>query len=176
MNKIIFIKKQNRYVFLVQLKKILNSLFFVFSSFYGEYLINLPGVFTITNKFIVDRNTLRIFKTIIYKILHILCFCWSSSFELIGYNFNLQKKLKKNMIRFNLGFSKHKILVAFRNDIRIFGQKRYFTIFSTSIKDYYIITNFLLNLRNIFPYKKRGLVPAIIPSIWLKPGKKTKFK
>lgn len=176
MNKIIFIKKQNRYVFLVELKKILNSLFFVFSSFYGKYIINLPGVFTMTNKFIVDRNTLRIFKTIIYKMLHILCFCWSSSFELIGYNFNLQKKLKKNVIRFNLGFSKHKILVAFKNDIRIFGQKRYFTIFSTNIKDYYIITNFLLNLRNIFPYKKRGLVPAIIPSIWLKPGKKTKFK
>jgi hypothetical protein len=173
---IIFIYKQNRHMFQTQVDRVFNSLYFIFFSFFGEYHINLPGIFLSNNKFVVDLNTIKVFKTLVYKMLHILCFCWSSSFDLIGYNFNLQKKLKKNIIRFALGFSKHKIITAFRDNIRIFGHKRYFTLFSSSIENYYIVINFLLNLRNIFPYKKRGLVPAIIPSIWLKPGKKTKFK
>jgi len=176
MNYIFIIQKQNKIQIQIDLIKNINYLIFKIFSFYGEYYIKLPGIFLKNNKFIVDFNSLKIFKTIIYKIIHILCFCWSSSFDLIGYNFNLQKKLKKNILRLNLGFSKHKILIFFANNVRIFGQKRYFTVFSSNIQNYYIITNFLLNLRNIFPYKKRGIVPAIIPSIWLKPGKKTKFK
>lgn len=176
MSNIILINKQHKYIFQVQVKKILNSLFLLFYSRYGEYIINLPGISLSNEKFIIDSNTIKIFKNILYKIVHILCFCWSSSFDLIGYNFNLQKKLKKNLMRFSLGFSKHKIIISFKNNIRIFGHKRYFTVFSSNIANYYIVINFFLNLRNIFPYKKRGLVPAIIPSIWLKPGKKTKFK
>lgn len=176
MCKIFFIYKQNSYKFQVKLKKYLNSLLFLFLGYFGEYYINLPGVLTLQNYFIVNYNTIKIFKNIIIKILHIFCFNWSSSFELIGYNFDLQKKLKKNIIKFSIGLSKFKVIAAFNDTLRIFGKKRYFTLFASNIDSYFVIINFLLNLRNIFPYKKRGLVPALIPTIWMKPGKKTKYK
>lgn len=176
MCNIFFIYKQNRYKFQVQLKKVYNSLLFLFIGYFGEYYVSLPGVFTLNNKFIVDSNTMKIFKNILIKVLHVFCFCWSSSFELIGYNFDLQKKLKKNILKFSIGLSRFKVLACFNDTLRIFGRKRYFTLFSASINSYYIVINFLLNLRNIFPYKKRGLVPALIPAIWMKPGKKTKYK
>lgn len=176
MSNIFFVFKQNLYKFQVILQKTINSLLFLFIGYFGEYNISLPVVFTLNNRFIVDFNTIKIFKNMIIKVLHIFCFCWSSSFELIGYNFDLQKKLKKNIIKFSIGLSKFKVLVRFNETLRIFGKKRYFTLFSASINGYYIVINFLLNLRNIFPYKKRGLVPLIIPTIWMKPGKKTKYK
>lgn len=176
MSNIFFIYKQNYFKFQIKLQNFLNSLLFLFIGYFGEYYISLPGVFTLNNRFIVNSNTIKIFKNILIKVLHIFCFCWSSSFELIGYNFDLQKKLKKNIVKFSIGLSKFKVIAFFNDTLRIFGKKRYFTLFSASINSYFIVINFLLNLRNIFPYKKRGLVPAIIPSIWMKPGKKTKYK
>jgi hypothetical protein len=176
---IILITKQHRYKFQIKCHKILNYLNIFVLGFWGEYCLTLSDILAHNknlNKIYLSRNSIRIFKNMLIKILHILNFNWSSSFELIGYNFDLQKSLKKNIIKFNIGFSKFKILLYFNENLRIFGRKRFFTLFTTSIDSFFKIINFLLYLRNIFPYKKRGIVPSIIPSIWMKPGKKTKYK
>jgi hypothetical protein len=173
---IAYVFKQHKYKFQTIIRNYAESLLFQFVGLFGDYFINLPGVSTTNNKFISNLTQLKTFRNILCKIFHILCFSWSNSFELVGYNFDLQKKLKKNLIKLGVGFSKYKVLTQFESSTKVLGKKRYFTLFSSSINSFYISIVFFLHLRNIFPYKKRGLVPAEIPVSWMKPGKKTKYK
>jgi len=155
-----------------------NKILLCWLSAFSRFIISMN--YTIVNEqlkgYFVKKENLNILKRVIYTNSHILFFTWSNSFEVVGYNFDFRKLLAKCIIRLDLGFSDQDILLELPKGTKLLGRKRWFRLFSNNLSDFYLIYFILLNIRNIFPYKKRGLVPRSFPKIWLKPGKKVKYR
>lgn len=106
-----------------------------------------------------------------------ISFGWFLRFGLVGYNFTFRNRLRRSLIKLNLGYSRHKFVINVPPRVRVLvKKKRKFTIFSRNFWDIYRISIYIQNLRNILPYKIRGLILEGSRMSVLKQGKKVKFR
>lgn len=176
---LVFIKKQSKIDFRAKFKKINNSIFNLrFLSYLGNSQIFLycKVLFRGRDIFVAKMSLLMQLRQNVHLVLYCLFFCWSLSFELIGYNFELRKSSRKNIIKFDLGFSRHWILITLPITFFLYGKRRRFTVFLSDPYEFFFSINFFRSIRHIFPYKKRGLLLEKMPKMWMKPGKRTKYR
>ena len=177
-SNLFIIKKDKLRRFIYSKYHITDKLLLCWLGVFGKFtiLLNCTIIEGELGQYFLKKENLNVLKKTIYRSSHIFFFCWSNSFELVGYNFEFRKLLTKCTIRFDLGFSDQDLLLELPKGTRLLGRKRWFRLFSSNILDFYLVYFILLNIRNIFPYKRRGLVPRVFPKIWIKPGKKVKYR
>jgi len=94
----------------------------------------------------------------------------------VGYNYTVKSRLRKRLFRLNLGYSRHKILLYLPISIKVISRKRKFWVFSTDINILYSLAVYIRDLRNLLPYKLKGLISNSNWKKFLKPGKVTKYR
>jgi hypothetical protein len=175
MTNLLILTKKNSLKFKVDLKFNKENGYFRITSTFNEFEIYFKSIYVIKkNGIILNNFYIGMFKKTLLHHIYVSCFCWSASFDLVGYNFNIKKKIKKNCVRLKLGFSSYKINLFLPRSIAIVGFKRNIVFFSSSIRNFFLLHNFISEVRHLFPYKKRGLLPTVINKTWLKPGKKAR--
>jgi ribosomal protein L6P/L9E len=104
-------------------------------------------------------------------------FGWFVRFGLAGYNFTLKNRLRRSLLKLNLGYSRHKFILNIPEAARtIVRKKRHIYIFSNNFYLIFSMGKYIQNLRNVLPYKIRGLILEGSKTAILKQGKKTKYK
>lgn len=169
-------------------------IFFKVFYFFGKFVLKRGFVFflfiTFTGllgdqKFLVYffkfKNYFLIRSSMIYYLnnsFNIISFGitsgWFLYFVLAGYNYKLKSSFFNCFLLIYLGFF-YSFLFKFPQSIKIFKRKRGFILFSSNLLDFNFTVHYLRHLRDLYPYKKRGLV--LNNEVFkLKQGKKVKFR
>jgi len=151
--------------------------YLLFTGLFGSGVIKFNEKSIIkSNEFYLHFSSLKFFKKYLVYIVFGINFFWSVSYEIIGYNYTIKNRLRKKLFRLNLGYSKHKIILNLPFGLKVIAKKRRFWVFSTDIVLLYNLARYIRDLRNLFPYKLKGLVSNSNWKIFLKPGKVTKYR
>jgi len=119
------------------------------------------------------KQLISIFTLLFYSAK----FGWIFRYSMIGYNFTFRNSRRKNLLKLSLGYSRHRIIICVPKSISFCAKgRRRLAFFGNVFKDFFKVFYYLFNLRNITPYKLRGLVLENARSSLLKPGKKVKFR
>lgn len=119
------------------------------------------------------KPLITLFKFIIYSTI----FGWYVKFNLIGYNFTIKSFLRRGFLRLNLGYSRHKFILKSSKFVKFLTKKkRKISIFSNDFNQLFTIVRYIVQLRNVFPYKIRGFILFSSVPIVMKQGKKTKYR
>lgn len=88
-------------------------------------------------------------------------FAWMTIFAIEGYHFrtflHYVKSLKRFAILFKLGFF-YNLLLVFPKSFKIFWKKRLFKLRSSDLFALYNVSFYIRMLRNLFPYKVKGII------------------
>jgi hypothetical protein len=143
-------------------------------------LISLPHL---PYFFVPDLGELLVFFTfpsIVIAFLSLtsysLNFGWFLRYNLIGYNFIFKNSFKRRLLRLTLGYSRHRFIVSFPKAVYIGGRKRRLFLMCFDLYYLFAISKYFLNVRNVLPYKLRGLVCENSKFNVLKQGKKVKYR
>jgi len=177
---ILFVRKSNNLEFKNLVKLVGNNIFFIFISNFG--LLNLDISLNVNSFYVLNEREFFIKNFYLKKIRNLfcfyifnVCFCWCANFEIIGYNYEIKKRLKKNLLKLDLGFSKHKILLYFPYYVFVLGRKRSFDLFCLSLNLFYTVFYFIRCIRDLFPYKLRGIISGFTKRYKLKSGKRSRY-
>lgn len=127
--------------------------------------------------YVIRWSVLVSFKNMVLFGIFSMCFGWFIRFSVIGYNFTFKSNLRRGLLKLNLGYSRHRFVVNLPSTLRVIirGRRR-LVLFALSFIDLYTLAVYIRNLRNILPYKLRGLVLENGRFNILKPGKKVKYR
>jgi hypothetical protein len=127
--------------------------------------------------FVLRRNAAKQLVSIFILLFYSVKFGWIFRYSMVGYNFTFRNSRRKNLLKLSLGYSRHRIIICVPKSISFCAKgRRRLAFFGNIFKDFFKIFYYLFNLRNITPYKLRGLVLESARSSLLKPGKKVKFR
>ena len=159
--------------FVVNYRRVCFFMFLKFSGFLGVQNF-LMYFYKFQNYFLV-RNTCLNFINTSFKMLVLgVVSGWFLHFVLTGYNYRLKSSFFNSFLLVYLGFF-YSCLFKLPNSIKVFRRKRAFIIFSNNLLDFNFTVRYLRHLRDLFPYKIRGLTLKK-EVVRLKKGKKVKFR
>jgi len=134
--------------------------------------LSLDNIFIVL-KLSAVKQLISIFVLLFYSVK----FGWIFRYSMVGYNFTFKNSRRKNLLKLSLGYSRHRIIISVPKSISFSAKgRRRLAFFGNVFQDFFRIFYYLFNLRNITPYKLRGLVLENARSSLLKPGKKVKFR
>jgi ribosomal protein L6P/L9E len=150
------------------------NLIFLVKNRKGTFLLNTRSLnFLRNNTCIVRGRTFRFFRLCLFNILIGLAVGWIVRFMIVGYHYTIKLSKSKKLLKLRLGF-RYKILIVLPVSIFIFVEKRRFLLVGLSLIDLVEICKYIRNLRNLFPYKRKGI--AFVSEVFkLKRGKRAKL-
>jgi len=95
-------------------------------------------------------------------------------FSVIGYNYRIKAFKKKRYFILKIGYF-YKIVLKVPKLIKVLSRKRSFMLIGTNKIIFDSFTDYIRNLRNLYPYKKKGFTYRN-EYFKLKKGKKTRFR
>jgi ribosomal protein L6P/L9E len=123
------------------------------------------------------RSTVKQLVSLLVLIIFSINYGWFVRYSMVGYNFTFKNSLRRRLLKLNLGYSRHRFLINIPKEIFFFKKnRRKLTVFSNNFKQFFSMVYYIFNLRNVAPYKIRGLVLEDSYFSILKVGKKVKFK
>lgn len=139
------------------IKKTFFIVFFFESSLgYKSFLIS-NFVLVDKNRFLLRFNRLsQFFRTLDRSVFGIL-FGWFTKLLLLGYNYKIKTSSTSKFLLVFLGFF-YSFLIYIPKSISVFIKNRVLTICGNCLLDFNFFVFFLRNLRDLYPYKTRGLV------------------
>jgi len=139
---------------------------FYFSSFNVASLGNL--------NFLINSTVLNSLRNFIVNFFVGFFFKYIVRFEIVGYHYIIRFSKFNNIMKLKLGF-KYRVNLRFPSTIRFINEKRKFVLLG---EDFFVlkeISTYIRNLRNLYPYKRKGIV-FNIENLKLKVGKKAKLR
>jgi hypothetical protein len=138
--------------------------FFMF--FFSKNLLKMT-VSSISQKllfnlgFVVRKELFQKFFSFLKTAVVGIHFSWMTIFAIEGYHFrtflHYVKSLKQYAVLFKLGFF-YNLLIVFPKSFKIFWKKRLFKLRSSDLLELYNISFYIRMLRNLFPYKVKGII------------------
>lgn len=158
---------------LIQFNKKLFKVFKIgITKFSNNDIQYLPNQF-----YILQPSIVQIINTMFIFIAYSVSYGWLANYSVVGYNFSFRTTFRRRLLRLNIGYSRHKLVINIPSSVSVFcKQKRKFSLFSFSFPYMQLIVHYLFYLRNVYPYKVRGIVMESTRMSLLKQGKKVKFK
>lgn len=152
------------------------NVFFIFFKVIGFFgMQNFLIYFFLFKHFLVLRTVaLSLFLNSVNLIFYGVSSGWFMHFILFGYNYRLKSSFFGSFLLLYLGFF-YSLLFKFPSSVKIFRRKRAFLIFSTNLLDFNFTVSYLRHLRDLYPYKSRGLI-FNRETFKFKQGKKVKFR
>jgi hypothetical protein len=118
-----------------------------------------------------------VFKRVVHFLFNSvvdLVFSWFVKFSIIGYHYTIRVFKNRQLVKLRMGF-KYRIFLVLPRSIQLVVKKRFFTVIGCRLRKLVQFCKYMRNLRNLFPYKSKGLV-FISEKLRLKPGKKSKLR
>jgi hypothetical protein len=157
-----------------------------FRGFYGEIILMYKVLSNMVcfvlhdgSSFLIIHNIfVRTFCNLMKFLIYSLNFGWIAHYDVVGYNYTLKRTLRRQLFIVHLGYSRHKILVMIPKGVRfvLTRRRRKLHVFGLDYNFMFKFILFFIELRNLFPYKYKGLVFFEPRVDLLKPGKKTKYR
>lgn len=139
---------------------------------------------TFQNSFLLKRQKLKIFFNNFREAVRGVLVPWIRSFAITGYQYKIAYSYKKNILYLGLGFTYWILIDLTSNNIiylkTIKGKliksiSRKFILTSIDYNEFQFLQKYLNTVRNLLPYKLKGLTfPE--KKIKLKKGKKVKYR
>lgn len=148
------------------------------SELVSSFLINKQNIMNVKteehNKFTLSRAIYNFFTNWLFKTITSCGFGWIVRFTIIGYHFVVKASRKKRMLKLRMGF-RYKLMLVLPQTIEVFHARRRFTVLGYNFKEMMAFCKYIRNLRNLFPYKRKGLAFSS-EKLKLKAGKKVKTR
>jgi ribosomal protein L6P/L9E len=139
---------------------------------FNKLLLSTSNVY-----FVLKRAAAKQLVSIFTLLFYSVKFGWIFQYSMVGYNFTFKNSRKKNLLKLSLGYSRHRIIICVPKSISFCAKgRRRLVFFGNVFQEFFKVYYYLFNLRNITPYKLRGVVLDNARSSLLKPGKKVKFR
>ena len=125
-------------------------------------------------EFFCRHTRLSILRTLFKKCLFGLNAGYFLRFAVVGYNYKLKAFKRRNLVMLKIGYF-YKIIIKVPKLIKVRSKKRLFWVKGTNEIVFRYFVTFLRNLRNLYPYKKKGYALRN-EKFKLKKGKKTRYR
>jgi hypothetical protein len=142
----------------------------------GANAIGGDALSVVESQLFVPYRSLRTILTFLKAALSNTTVGYLRFFDVLGYNHSLRARLKRRVIRMRPGYSLHKIFILLPHEVRIFKRKRRFALQSGDPHLLDLVANFVIDMRNLYPYKLRGFVMKRFKQFPLKVGKTVKYR
>lgn len=187
--KIFFAKRIEKYINIsvdllekINILRIQGPLGFVKFAFSNQFIkyINTNG------NFLMKSNKKNVFLRYLREGVRGVLVHWRRSFEITGYQYKIAYSYIQHKLGLHLGFTYWVIINLTKNNMiylkpipgkYIRSISRKFLLGSVNYEDFKDLKGYLNTVRNLLPYKLKGLTfPGIDKKILLKTGKKVKYK
>jgi ribosomal protein L6P/L9E len=95
-------------------------------------------------------------------------------FMVVGYNYRIKPFKKRRYLMLKIGYF-YRIIMKIPDSLKICPKKRFSVIIGTNRIIFDSSVDYIRNLRNLYPYKKKGFVYRN-EYVRIKKGKKTRFR
>jgi len=126
------------------------------------------------NTVVIRRHMLRVFTSWISDVISSGIYRWFVRFNVVGYHYTMRTLKRRRWLYLRMGY-RYRFVIVMPKSLCILAKRRFFCLVGEKFKWLVEISNYIRNLRNLFPYKIKGIVYSL-EKLFLKPGKRARLR